>query len=146
MIKKFRAELVEGDVYKFVYFSVISNEGKYRASSHQYKIVLNNRTKVSPIESATIPEFGFSLLNSANLIDTGGISDYMFGMHALYASIFFIIYLLVDFLPKLSWFHLVTNMMGLVTVVSNDRQINSGGNGSKMVELEMTDAKYVVTP
>ena len=38
MIQKFKAEIEEGKVYKSVYFAVINKSGKFRASSHDYKV------------------------------------------------------------------------------------------------------------
>ena len=78
-MRKFKSEVVEGQVYKIVYFSVIGNEGKFRASSHEFKILFTSKTKVSSAVSEMIPRTGFSFSNSADILATGGESPYMLG-------------------------------------------------------------------
>ena len=44
MIQKFKLQFQEDKVYKIVYFAVVSNDGKYRASSHEYKMLFTSRS------------------------------------------------------------------------------------------------------
>src|ERR1044072_3673742 len=79
MIRKFKLEVSEGKVYKIIYFSVVSNDGKYRASTHDYKILFTSKTKISQENSEIIPRYGFSFTNAADVKATGGESAYMLG-------------------------------------------------------------------
>ena len=66
-------------MFKVLYFSVVVNEGKYRASGHEFKILLTSRTRVTPDVSEIIPHTGFTFSKSVEIAATGGESDYMIG-------------------------------------------------------------------
>ena len=82
IIRKLKAEVEEGKIYKFVYFVVVNNNGKYKVSSHENKVLLNSGTKVVLEDCEIIPRAGFSLMNSADIT----LSDYMIGMLLIYVS------------------------------------------------------------
>ncbi|XP_057452159.1 uncharacterized protein LOC130743972 [Lotus japonicus] len=109
MIQKFKRLIVEGQVYKIVYFNVVENDGAYRASPHEFKIVFNGRTKVERDQSDIIPLNSFYFKNSEEISATLGESD-----------------VLVD-------------MIGLVTAISIEKQYVKGGNVNKIIVLELTD-------
>ncbi|XP_057443854.1 uncharacterized protein LOC130736010 [Lotus japonicus] len=109
MIQKFKRLIVEGQVYKIVYFNVVENDGAYRASPHEFKIVFNGRTKVERDQSDIIPLNSFYFKNSEEISATLGESD-----------------VLVD-------------MIGLVTAISTEKQYVKGGNVNKIIVLELTD-------
>ena len=46
------------EVYKIVYISVVSNDGKYRASNHEFKVLFNGRTRVVEEVAEIIPRSG----------------------------------------------------------------------------------------
>ncbi|KAJ1377589.1 hypothetical protein SESBI_48730 [Sesbania bispinosa] len=51
MLKKFMGNVVKGAVYKMSFFGVIDNLGTYRATTHDYKLLFQPRTKVYPCEN-----------------------------------------------------------------------------------------------
>ncbi|QHN83701.1 uncharacterized protein DS421_20g706970 [Arachis hypogaea] len=44
LLNRFRDHIVEGQVYRMAYFTVVSNHGSYRATSHEFKLVFLHRT------------------------------------------------------------------------------------------------------
>ncbi|XP_057426086.1 uncharacterized protein LOC130719476 [Lotus japonicus] len=111
MMAKLKTELSEGKVYKFSYFGVGSNSGEFMASTHEYKILFNDKTKMTLDEDTMIPLNAFSFKNSAEILATGGECNY------------------------------IIDMIGLVTNVSSERQYTKGGSLTRLVELELTDEK-----
>ncbi|KAJ1398869.1 Nucleic acid-binding, OB-fold [Sesbania bispinosa] len=55
MMKKISNCVTEGSVYKMTYFTIIANGGTYRATTHEFKLLFQPRTKVVPAESEIIP-------------------------------------------------------------------------------------------
>ena len=79
LIKKFKGEIAEGQVYRILFFDLPDNRGSYRASSHEFQIQFSGRTKVFPDHSDTIPMHGFSFKTSQEIALTLGDSDYLVG-------------------------------------------------------------------
>ncbi|RYR67352.1 hypothetical protein Ahy_A03g013679 [Arachis hypogaea] len=50
LLNRFRDHKVEGQVYRMIYFTVVSNHGSYRATSHEFKLVFLHRTTVVAVD------------------------------------------------------------------------------------------------
>ncbi|KAJ1379646.1 Nucleic acid-binding, OB-fold [Sesbania bispinosa] len=111
MIRKYMNSVAEGFVYKMTYFGVVDNGGSYRATSHDFKLLFQARTKVIPADSVIIPRFGLDLKNYEYVQNTKGECDY-----------------LID-------------VIGLVTVVGEEKHHERGGRTINVLELELTDDK-----
>ncbi|KAJ1389519.1 Nucleic acid-binding, OB-fold, partial [Sesbania bispinosa] len=114
MIRKFKNSIVEGGVYKMIYFGLIENCGEYRASFHQFKLLFQPRTRIFPTESEVIPRFGIQAKISEELRETNGKSDYMF-----------------DFI-------------GVLTAVGEEKEFKKFGRPIRVLEIELTDDKGVM--
>ncbi|KAJ1386803.1 hypothetical protein SESBI_40494 [Sesbania bispinosa] len=114
MLKKFMGNMVEGVVYKMTFFGVIDNLGSYRATTHEYKLLFQPRTKVYPAESEMISRFGLDVKSSEEIHQTSGDSEYLF-----------------DF-------------MGVLTAVGEEKQYEKFNRTIRVLELELTDDKGVV--
>ncbi|KAJ1411077.1 hypothetical protein SESBI_21434 [Sesbania bispinosa] len=77
LMLKFSRCLVEGHVYKVMNFGIIRSEGKLRASRHDYKIIFNSNTQVSPCQDASIPFLGLSFSKTSDIKKTKGSCDYL---------------------------------------------------------------------
>ncbi|XP_020970085.1 uncharacterized protein LOC110268339 [Arachis ipaensis] len=62
LLNMFRDHIVEGQIYKMAYFTVVSNHGSYRATSHEFKLVFLHRTTVVAVDEDVIPKTCFSML------------------------------------------------------------------------------------
>ncbi|KAJ1423484.1 Nucleic acid-binding, OB-fold [Sesbania bispinosa] len=111
MMRKFMNIIAEGEVYKMNSFSIVKNDGIYRATRHQFKLIFNSKTKVFPVESQLIPEFGLSLVSSDVILSTKGESPYLF------------------------------DMMGILTTVSEKKNIKKEGTTTRFIVLELVDDK-----
>ncbi|KAJ1391983.1 Nucleic acid-binding, OB-fold, partial [Sesbania bispinosa] len=58
MLRKYMNCVAEGGVYKMTYFGVVDNGGSFRATSHEFKLLFQARTRVLPAKSVIIPRFG----------------------------------------------------------------------------------------
>ncbi|KAJ1379350.1 hypothetical protein SESBI_46982 [Sesbania bispinosa] len=114
MIRKFRSSIVEGGVYKMIYFRLVENGGEYRACSHEFKLLFQPRTRIFPTESEVIPRFDIQAKNSEDLQETNGVSQYMF-----------------DFI-------------GLLTAVGEEKEFIKFGKPIRVLEIELTDDKGVM--
>ncbi|RYR77545.1 hypothetical protein Ahy_A01g002052 [Arachis hypogaea] len=56
LLNRFRDHIVEGQVYRMAYFTVVSNHGSYRATSHEFKLVFFHRTTVVAVDEDVIPK------------------------------------------------------------------------------------------
>ncbi|KAJ1396506.1 Nucleic acid-binding, OB-fold [Sesbania bispinosa] len=113
MIRKFRDSIVEGVVYKMVYFSILeSNVSEYRASFHPFKLLFQPRTRIIRTESEVIPRFGIQAKTSEELRETNGESDYMF-----------------DFI-------------GLLTAVGEEKEFTKFGRPIRVLEIELGTSEY----
>ncbi|KAJ1427926.1 Nucleic acid-binding, OB-fold [Sesbania bispinosa] len=83
MLKKFMGNVIEGAAYKMTFFGVIDNVGTYRATTHDYKLLFQPRTKIYPCESEIIPRFGFDLRSSHEIHEANVGSEYLFGENGL---------------------------------------------------------------
>ncbi|QHO49926.1 Replication factor-A carboxy-terminal domain protein [Arachis hypogaea] len=62
LLNRFRDHIVEGQVYRMAYFTVVSNHGSYRATSHEFKLVFFHRTTVVAVDEDVIPKTCFNIL------------------------------------------------------------------------------------
>ncbi|KAJ1412240.1 Nucleic acid-binding, OB-fold [Sesbania bispinosa] len=111
MMRKFGNVIVEGEVYKMIYFSVVKNVSNFRATKHEFKLIFNSRTRVFRAESLLIPEYGLSLSSSEDIRNTKVESEFLY------------------------------DMMGLLTVVSAEKNIVKDGKTTRLIMLELTDDK-----
>ncbi|KAJ1395833.1 Nucleic acid-binding, OB-fold [Sesbania bispinosa] len=79
MIRKFRGALVEGRVYRMIFFGVVKNIGSYRACRHEFKLLFHGRTRVAECKGVPIPMYGLSLMTTEDIKNTGGRPGYLFG-------------------------------------------------------------------
>ncbi|KAJ1438426.1 Nucleic acid-binding, OB-fold [Sesbania bispinosa] len=76
-MNKFRHALFEGEVYKLTQFRLMRNCGKFRATSHEFKIMFNATTKLIPCQNPKIRSLGLALLKTVDIAQTNGRSDYL---------------------------------------------------------------------
>ncbi|XP_057453440.1 uncharacterized protein LOC130745283 [Lotus japonicus] len=110
-MSKFQREIVEGNVYKVTHFTVVDNDGGYRATQHEYKVIFNSKTKLQIDQCDMIPRHGLTLKDTSEVKITMGESDF-----------------LID-------------IIGLVTAVSEEQKYPKGGNVTRKIEMEITDDK-----
>ncbi|XP_057756527.1 replication protein A 70 kDa DNA-binding subunit C-like [Arachis stenosperma] len=108
LLNRFRDHIVEGQVYRMAYFSVVSNHGSYRATSHEFKLVFLHRTTVVAVDKDVIPKTCFNMFSFSELLNM--IQDYDF---------------LVD-------------VIGLLTSVGEEKEYAKEGKIVKMIALELT--------
>ncbi|KAJ1393804.1 hypothetical protein SESBI_34688 [Sesbania bispinosa] len=114
MIRKFRGALVEGRVYRMIFFGVVKNTGSYRACRHEFKLLFHGKTRVVECEGVPIPMYGLSLMTTEDIKNTGGRSDY-----------------LIDF-------------MGILSVVSSEKTSDRSGRTTRFIVMEMNDDKGMI--
>ncbi|XP_072073889.1 uncharacterized protein [Arachis hypogaea] len=56
LINKFKENIIESQTYRMSYFSVVPNQGNYRAAEHEFKLVFLNHTTVIPVPNNAIPK------------------------------------------------------------------------------------------
>ncbi|KAJ1415607.1 Nucleic acid-binding, OB-fold [Sesbania bispinosa] len=116
-IRKFDSCVVEGEVYKVTDFAIIKNLGKFRATSHGFKLVFNATTKLLPTLVGSIPFHGLSFLKTSDIMKTKGHSDY-----------------LLDY-------------MGILTAVSDEMTMTSrDGREARLMQLELGEIRCAIFP
>ncbi|XP_057755365.1 replication protein A 70 kDa DNA-binding subunit C-like [Arachis stenosperma] len=108
LLNRFRDLIVEGQVYRMAYFTVVSNHGSYRATSHEFKLVFLHRTTVVAVDEDVIPKTCFNMFPFSDLLNM--TEDYDF---------------LVD-------------VIGLLTSVGEEKEYAKEGKIVKMIVLELT--------
>nr|XP_029151874.1 replication protein A 70 kDa DNA-binding subunit C isoform X1 [Arachis hypogaea]XP_029151875.1 replication protein A 70 kDa DNA-binding subunit C isoform X1 [Arachis hypogaea]XP_029151876.1 replication protein A 70 kDa DNA-binding subunit C isoform X1 [Arachis hypogaea] len=108
LLNRFRDLIVEGQVYRMAYFTVVSNHGSYRATSHEFKLVFLHRTTVVAVDEDVIPKTCFNMFPFSDLLNM--TEDYDF---------------LVD-------------IIGLLTSVGEEKKYAKEGKIVKMIVLELT--------
>ncbi|RYR73995.1 hypothetical protein Ahy_A02g008594 [Arachis hypogaea] len=114
LLNRFRDHIVEGQVYRMAYFSVVSNHGSYRATSHEFKLVFLHRTTVVAVDEDVIPKTCFNMFPFSELLNM--TQDYDF---------------LVD-------------VIGLLTSVGEEKEYAREGKIVKMIALELTSKDLTV--
>ncbi|XP_052114411.1 replication protein A 70 kDa DNA-binding subunit C-like [Arachis duranensis] len=76
LLNRFRDHIVEGQVYRMAYFTVVSNHDSYRATSHEFKLVFLHRTTIVAVDEDVIPKTCFNMLPFSELLNM--TQDYEF--------------------------------------------------------------------
>ncbi|XP_020972861.1 uncharacterized protein LOC107629923 [Arachis ipaensis] len=79
MIYRFKQLLSEGRVYVMKLFSVVPNQGSYRATRHQFKLIFQFRTTVRDAICDFIPKFALTISPFTVLLKTKEDSDFLVG-------------------------------------------------------------------
>ncbi|RYQ88819.1 hypothetical protein Ahy_B09g095791 [Arachis hypogaea] len=95
------------------YFTVVSNHGSYRATSHEFKLVFLHQTTVVAVDEDVIPKTYFNMFSFSELLNM--TQDYDF---------------LVD-------------VIGFLTSVGEEKEYAKEGKFVKMIVLELTSKEYV---
>ncbi|XP_057747815.1 replication protein A 70 kDa DNA-binding subunit C-like [Arachis stenosperma] len=77
LLNRFRDHIVEGQVYRMAYFTVVSNHGSYRATSHEFKLVFLHRTTVVAIDEDVIPKTCFNMFPFSELLNMTQDYDFL---------------------------------------------------------------------
>lgn len=80
MLEEYKTRVVEGHTYKIANFIVTKNEGLYRATQHEFKMVLTPRTHVAERENFTM-DFPMTFLELSDIVNLSPDSkpDYLVG-------------------------------------------------------------------
>ncbi|XP_020984041.2 uncharacterized protein LOC110274346 [Arachis duranensis] len=77
LLNRFRDHIVEGQVYRMTYFTVVSNHGSYRATSHEFKLVFLHRTTVVAVDEDVIPKTCFNIFSFSELLNMTQDYDFL---------------------------------------------------------------------
>ncbi|QHO11282.1 Replication protein A 70 kDa DNA-binding subunit C [Arachis hypogaea] len=77
LINKFKENIIESQTYRMSYFSVVPNQGNYRAAEHEFKLVFLNHTTVIPVPNNAIPKTCFSFYVIGLLTFVGEEKEYV---------------------------------------------------------------------
>nr|XP_025679067.1 uncharacterized protein LOC112779019 [Arachis hypogaea] len=108
LLNRFRDHIVEGQVYRMAYFTVVSNHGSYRATSHEFKLVFLHRTTVVAVDEDIIPKTCFNMFPFSELLNMTQDYDFLVGV------------------------------IGLLTSVGEEKEYAKEGKIVKMIVLELT--------
>ncbi|XLT73205.1 hypothetical protein HN873_029631 [Arachis hypogaea] len=114
LIHKFKDHLLEGSCYKMSYFAVVSNQGSYRATKHEFKLIFLFRTTVTTIPDDIISKSCFSIYPFEDILQMSQDHDY-----------------LVD-------------VIGLLTLVGEEKNYDRDGKTVKMVVVELSSQKMML--
>ncbi|XP_020965115.1 replication protein A 70 kDa DNA-binding subunit C-like [Arachis ipaensis] len=123
LLNRFRDHIVEGQVYRMAYFTVVSNHGSYRATSHEFKLVFLHRTTIVAVDEDVIPKTCFNMFPFSELLNM--TQDYDF--------------LVVN---RLCLFGI--DVIGLLTSVGEEKEYAKEGKFVKMIALELTSKDLTV--
>ncbi|KAL1325085.1 hypothetical protein AAHE18_13G136300 [Arachis hypogaea] len=87
MIYRFKQLLSEGRVYVMKLFSVVPNQGSYRATRHQFKLIFQFRTTVRDAICDFIPKFALTISPFTVLLKTKEDSDFLVDVVGLLVSV-----------------------------------------------------------
>ena len=79
-LNRFRDHIVEGQVYRMAYFTIVSNYGSYRATSHEFKLVFLHRTTIVAVDEYVIPKTCFNMLPFSELLNMTQDYDFLVGV------------------------------------------------------------------
>ncbi|RYR08858.1 hypothetical protein Ahy_B05g076697 [Arachis hypogaea] len=112
MIYRFKELLSEGQVYVMKLFSVVPNQGSYRATRHQFKLIFQFRTTVRADTCDFIPKTTLTICPFTELLNTKEDFDF-----------------LVD-------------VLGLLVSVSEDKEYDKDGKKMKKAVMELAENDY----
>ncbi|KAL4275189.1 hypothetical protein AHAS_Ahas20G0082300 [Arachis hypogaea] len=95
------------------YFTLVSNHGSYRATSHEFKLVFLHRITVVPVDEDVIPKTCFNMFPFSDLLNM--TQDYDF----------------------------FVDVIGLLTSVGEEKEYAKEEKIVKMIVLELTSKEYV---
>jgi hypothetical protein len=81
LLSLFRDRLVEGEVYRMSFFSVLPNVGPLLCTSHPFKLLFHSRTLVCPADAFSIPFYGLSLMSGIDISCVEGERPCLVGKH-----------------------------------------------------------------
>ncbi|RYQ82784.1 hypothetical protein Ahy_B10g101352 [Arachis hypogaea] len=113
LLNRLRNHIVEGQVYRMAYFTLVSNHGSYRATSHEFKLVFLHRITVVPVDEDVIPKTCFNMFPFSDLLNM--TQDYDF----------------------------FVDVIGLLTSVGEEKEYAKEEKIVKMIVLELTSKEYV---
>ncbi|XP_052119057.1 replication protein A 70 kDa DNA-binding subunit B-like [Arachis duranensis] len=114
LINRFKDNIIEGNCYKMCYFSVVPNHGSYRATKHEFKLTFLFQTIVTTLPDDIIPRVCFTLYPFEEILQMSQDHDY-----------------LVD-------------VIGLLTLVGEEKSYDKDGKTIKMVVAELSSQKMVL--
>ncbi|KAL4391227.1 hypothetical protein AHAS_Ahas03G0224000 [Arachis hypogaea] len=77
LLNRFKYYIVEGQVYRMANFTVVSNHGSYRATSHKFKLVFLHRTTVVPVGEDVILKTCFNMFPFSELLNMTQDYDFL---------------------------------------------------------------------
>ncbi|XP_025604762.1 uncharacterized protein [Arachis hypogaea] len=114
LINRFKESIIEGQTYRMSYFSVVPNQGNYRAAEHEFKLVFLNHTTVIPVPDDDIPKTCFSFCPFDELLKM--TEDYVY---------------LVD-------------VISLLTSVGEEKEYVKDAKVMKMIVLELSSKELTI--
>ncbi|XP_052109815.1 uncharacterized protein LOC127741445 isoform X2 [Arachis duranensis] len=87
MIYRFKQLLSEGRVYVMKLFSVVPNQGSYRATKHQIKLIFQFRTTVRDAICDFIPKSALTISPFTELLETKEDYDFLVDVVGLFVSV-----------------------------------------------------------
>ncbi|XP_020963490.1 uncharacterized protein LOC110265075 [Arachis ipaensis] len=108
-------------------FSVVPNQGSYRATRHQFKLIFQFRTTVRDAICDFIPKSALTISPFTELLETKEDSDFLVVM---------LCYLLLLFV----WND--CNVVGLLVSVSEEKEYDKDGKKMKMAVMELAENDY----
>ncbi|QHN76784.1 Replication factor-A carboxy-terminal domain protein [Arachis hypogaea] len=141
-LNRFRDHIVEGQVYRMAYFTVVSNHGSYRATSHEFKLVFLHQTTVVAVDEDVIPKTYFNMFSFSELLnmtqDYDFLVDYVNQVNHFLASGYVEQPVVVIQLAKVKFFR---GQVGLQNVIMIEQGVNGTqplfiANEGKVVSLE----------
>ncbi|XP_057734482.1 uncharacterized protein LOC130949894 [Arachis stenosperma] len=112
MIYRFKQLLSEDRVYVMKLFSVVPNQGSYRATRHQFKLIFQFRTTVRAAIYDFIPKYALTISSFTEFLETKEDFDF-----------------LVD-------------VVGLLVSVSEEKEYDKNGKKMKMNVMELAENDY----
>ncbi|QHN92808.1 Replication factor-A carboxy-terminal domain protein [Arachis hypogaea] len=109
-------------------FSVVPNQGSYRATRHQFKLIFQFRTTVRDAICDFIPKSALTISPFTELLETKEDSDFLVVM---------LCYLLLLFV----WND--CNVVGLLVSVSEEKEYDKDGKKMKMAVMELAENDHV---
>ncbi|QHO07418.1 Replication protein A 70 kDa DNA-binding subunit A [Arachis hypogaea] len=88
LINRFKESIIEGQTYRMSYFSVVPNQGNYRAAEHEFKLVFLNRTTIIPVPVDDIPKTCFSFCPFDELLKMTEDYVYLVGRLTIRCALF----------------------------------------------------------
>ncbi|QHN76790.1 hypothetical protein DS421_19g647020 [Arachis hypogaea] len=86
LLNSFRDHIVEGQIYRMAYFTVVSNHGSYRATSHEFKLVFLHRTTIVAVDEDVIPKTCFNMFSLSKLLNMTQDYDFLVVRCALFGD------------------------------------------------------------